>query len=144
MPRELVKIDIDKLKKYVKEKLNSFSEIAGVYLFGSSLEKMRPDSDIDLGIIKRPGVIKTERELEIFLEKIILSLNRFEGHSFDIVSVQDVNTILAFEILKKGMPIYIKDKETVTDLIESVSRKYSEDYPRYKQALELIVGAKLP
>ena len=48
---ELITIDLEKLKGYVASKLAKFPEIQGVYLFGSSLDKMRPDSDIDLGII---------------------------------------------------------------------------------------------
>ncbi|KXG78367.1 hypothetical protein AN618_04330 [Fervidicola ferrireducens] len=138
MPRELIEIDREKLKAYVTEKLYCFNEIAGVYLFGSAVDKMRPESDIDLGIITVPGAVKSEIELELFLEKLHLSLRNFEGHSFDLVSVTDANVILAFEILRYGIPIFIKDEDVVSDVIEHVSRKYADVYPRYKKALELI------
>ncbi|MDN5332101.1 MAG: uncharacterized protein PWP45_1326 [Tepidanaerobacteraceae bacterium] len=140
MPRELIEIDREKLKAYVTEKLYRFKEIAGVYLFGSAVDKMRPESDIDLGIITVPGAVKSEIELELFLEKLHLALRNFEGHPFDLISVTDANVILAFEILRYGIPMFIKDEDVVSDVIEHVSRKYADVYPRYKKALELIIG----
>ncbi|MCF6095679.1 nucleotidyltransferase domain-containing protein [Thermovorax subterraneus] len=140
MPRELIEIDREKLKAYVTEKLYRFDEIGGVYLFGSAVDKMRPESDIDLGIITIPGAVSSEEEVELFLERLHLALRNFEGHPFDLVSVAHANVILAFEILRHGIPIFIKDDDVVSDLIEKVSRKYADVYPRYKKALELIIG----
>jgi predicted nucleotidyltransferase len=100
---------------------------------------MRPDSDIDVGIILQTGAIKSEKELDLLLAKLANALGNYEGHIFDIVSIGNVNNILAFKILKKGEPIYIKDEGKVTDMIEIVSRLYSENYPRYKEALKIIL-----
>jgi len=55
---ELIELDRSKLPCFVREKLEIFPEVAGAYLFGSVLEKMRPDSDIDVGIIFRAEVKK--------------------------------------------------------------------------------------
>lgn len=137
MPRDLVKIDLEKLKNYVVQKVRSFDEIAGVYLFGSSLDLMRPDSDIDLGIIFYDYV--DENKAEDSIEKLHVKLLNFEGHPFDIHSVNHSNTIIAFNILRNGLPIYIGDENTVTDLIEKVSLKYKEVYPRYRKAVEMIL-----
>ena len=109
MSSELITIDIEKLKTYVSSKLMKFPEIQGAYLFGSSLEKMRPDSDIDLGLIFNESL----QSVGLLIEKVYFSLGRFEGHPFDIVSVRDVNTILAFKIFHHGVPIYISDNDKV-------------------------------
>lgn len=140
MPRDLVKIDLEKLKAYIIQKLSSFDEIAGVYLFGSSLDLMRPDSDIDIGIIFYDYV--DEEKAEDVIETLYLKLLNFEGHPFDIRSVNHSNTIIAFNILRNGLPVLVKDENTVTDLIEKVSLKYKEVYPRYKKALEMILEGK--
>jgi predicted nucleotidyltransferase len=136
---ELIELDRLKLSRFVREKLEMFPEVVGAYFFGSVLEKMRPDSDIDVGIILQTDAIKSEKELDLLLAKLANALGNYEGHIFDIVSIGNVNNILAFKILKKGEPIYIKDEGKVTDMIEIVSRLYSENYPRYKEALKIIL-----
>ncbi|ADL08874.1 nucleotidyltransferase domain-containing protein [Thermosediminibacter oceani] len=143
MPLDLIQIDREKLKIYIEEKLGQFDEIAGVYLFGSAIDKMRPDSDIDLGIILVPGAVKSEKELALFLEKLYLALRNFDGHPFDLISVRHVNTILAFEILRHGVPLLIKNDEVVSEVIESISRRYRDVYPRYKKALQIITGVSI-
>jgi len=143
MPSELVQIDRDKLKAYVEEKVGRYSEIAGIYLFGSATCKMRPDSDIDLGIILVPGAVESDKEVDLFLAKLYLALRNFERHPFDLVSVCDVDTIFAFEILRHGVPLRVKNEAVVSEVIESVSRRYADVYPRYKKALEIITGVNL-
>ncbi|MDI3481638.1 MAG: uncharacterized protein PWQ97_1293 [Tepidanaerobacteraceae bacterium] len=100
---------------------------------------MRPDSDIDLGII---FVENPKQKIDLLIEKVYFSLGRFDGHPFDIVSVRDVNTILAFKIFRHGIPVYISDNDKVTDLIEQISRKHSDIYPRYRKALEVVSGTR--
>jgi predicted nucleotidyltransferase len=140
MPSDLVQIEKHRLKAYIEEKIGQFSEIAGIYLFGSALGRMRPDSDIDLGLILVPGAVKSEKELDFFLGKLYLALRNFEGHPFDLVSVRNVDTILAFEILRHGVPLLIKDEAVVLDVVEAISRRYADVYPRYKKALEIVTG----
>jgi len=139
MSSELITIDLEKLKTYVSSKLTKFPEIQGAYLFGSSLEKMRPDSDIDLGLILNESL---NQSVDLLIEKVYFSLGRFDGHPFDLVSVRDVNAILAFNIFHHGIPVYIFDNDKVTDLIERVSRIYSDIYPRYRRALEIVSGMR--
>jgi len=138
MPLELITIDLERLKNYISSKLMGFPEIQGAYLFGSSLEKMRPDSDIDLGIV----VEESPKQNVLLIEKVYFSLGRFDSHSFDIVSIRDINTILAFKIFRHGVPVYISDNDKVTDLMEQVSRVYSDIYPRYRKALEIVSGLR--
>jgi predicted nucleotidyltransferase len=139
MPLELITIDLEKLKIHISSKLMGFPEIQGAYLFGSCLEKMRPDSDIDLGII---FVESPKQKVDLLIEKVYSLLGRFDGHPFDIVSVRDVNIILAFKIFRHGIPVYISDNDKVTDLIEQISRKHSDIYPRYRRALEIVSGMR--
>lgn len=139
MPHELITIDLEKLKSHISSKLIEFPEIQGAYLFGSSLGKMRPNSDIDLGII---FVENLKQNVELLIEKTYFSLGRFDGHPFDIVSVRDISAILAFKIFRHGIPVYISDNDKVTDLMEQISRIYSDIYPRYRKALEIVCGIR--
>ena len=141
MSRNLIRVDLEKLKKYIVNKLERFSNVKGAYLFGSCLEMMRPESDIDLGIIFAED-LNSQGNTDLFIEKLYHSLGHFDGHPFDIVSLRDVNTILAFKILREGLAIYISDKDNVTDFMEQVSRKHSDVYPRYRRALEIITGIR--
>lgn len=140
MPRNLIKIDLEKLNEYIFSKLKQFPEIEGAYLFGSCLEMMRPESDIDLGIIFKENL--KSQNVDFIIEKIYRFLGHFDNHPFDIVSLRDVNTILAFKIIHKGQLVYISNKDSVTDFIEITSKKYSDVYPRYKKALEIITGLR--
>lgn len=135
MSRKLVTINLSELKNYILDKIAIFPEIQGVYLFGSCLEKLRPNSDIDIGIILDKFL---NEDKNIFIEKLYYYLGHFNGHSFDITSIRDTNIIIAFKILNKGLPIYINDQESVSDLIEFISRRYLDIYPRYRKALEMI------
>ncbi|MFO7152507.1 MAG: hypothetical protein DIU66_004600 [Bacillota bacterium] len=42
--------------------------------------------------------------------------------------------------MRYGIPVFIKDDDIVSDLIEKVSRKFSDVYPRYRKALDLVIG----
>ena len=42
--------------------------------------------------------------------------------------------------MKAGKLFYIKDVEELADILEIVSNRYRENYPRYRQALELIAS----
>ncbi|MCR4430935.1 MAG: nucleotidyltransferase domain-containing protein [Tepidanaerobacteraceae bacterium] len=74
---ELIELDRVKLSNFVREKLEMFPEVAGAYFFGSVLEKMKPDSDIDLGIILQTGAIKSEKEMDLFLAKLVNTLGNY-------------------------------------------------------------------
>ncbi|MBS4025220.1 MAG: hypothetical protein KGZ96_06035 [Clostridia bacterium] len=136
----LVTIDSAVLYENVVPVLKEYKEIAGAIHFGSSLGKCRPDSDIDIGLICNPLLLSQEKENEKLIEKILNQLSPVNGHVFDLMVVNTLSSILAFRILKDGNIFFQHEPKVITDFLEQVSRRYAEDYPRYRTALKLIVG----
>lgn len=135
---ELARVDINPIVAQVKTVLEGFPEVAGAYLFGSILGDCRPDSDIDLGLILEAGINPDSLEGDRLEAGIALLLPPFEGHAFDIALVNQSKPIFAFRVISEGKLIYVKNRERVTDVMEYVSRKYADLYPRYRAALEEI------
>ncbi|MBS3975988.1 MAG: hypothetical protein KGZ75_04570 [Syntrophomonadaceae bacterium] len=136
----LVRIDTAMIAKTVIPILREFQDVAGAFHFGSSLGMCRPDSDIDIALVCIPLEPCREREYERLTNQIINRLSPVDGHPFDLVVLNSLPDIIAFRIIKNGNLIYRNDPGTVGDFIEKVSRRYGENYPRYQEAVRLIVG----
>lgn len=135
----LVYIDKDVVTAQVADVLRGFPQIAGAYLFGSALGALRQDSDVDIGLILE-DVAMTDKDKAQLEAGIANSLSPVNGHVFDVVLLNPWNTIFCFRVIKEGQLIYVKNMERVTDVIECVSRRYAEVYPRYRAALEEIIS----
>jgi len=103
-----------------------------------SLEACRPDSDLDLGLVLEPGIKPDSLEGDRLEAAIALFLTPVEGHPFDLVLLNPEKPLFAFRVIKEGKLIYCRNWERVTDVIEYVSRRYADLYPRYRNALEEI------
>ncbi len=119
--------------------LQNYKDIAGAVHFGSSLGKCRPDSDIDVGLIMSLHFPTQERKIEKLIDNISNDLGFINDHDFDNIVVNSLPSIFAFRVIKDGHLFYQEDPEVVTELIEQVSRRYAEDYSRYRSALRLVV-----
>ncbi|SHI78330.1 hypothetical protein [Desulfofundulus thermosubterraneus] len=62
----------------------------------------------------------------------------YEGRPYDIVLLNPERLLFAFRVIKEGKLIYARDMERITDVMEYVSRRYADLYPRYRAALEEI------
>jgi len=137
--RNLITEDAEAISAQVANVLKNFPQIAGAYLFGSTLGKCRSDSDIDIGLVLEDINI-TEKEKEQLEATIAYSLGTFNNKHYDIIFVTSQNSIFSYRIIKDGRLIYVKNKNRITDVMEDVSRRYAEVYPRYRVALEEIVN----
>ncbi|MCS5696474.1 nucleotidyltransferase domain-containing protein [Desulfofundulus thermocisternus] len=135
---ELMRVNLDPVVEQVKAALQNFPRVAGAYLFGSILGPCRPDSDIDLGLILEPGIDPDGIEADRLESAISLLLPPHEGHSYDIVLLNPERPLFAFRVIKEGKLIYARNMERITDVMEYVSRRYADLYPRYRAALEEI------
>ncbi|WP_338825109.1 hypothetical protein MHOCP_06710 [Moorella humiferrea] len=136
----MIRIPTDLIAKTVTQALESREEIAGAYLFGSALELCRPDSDIDIGLVIDPLYGPPEEYYERIANSIANRLSRLNGHPFDVVPLNIMNSIFAFKVIRNGRLIYNVRPLIVSDFIEKISRQYAENYPRYREALKIIVG----
>jgi len=139
--RSMVRIDEDRIKGAVVSTLMDMKEIAGVYLFGSALGLCRPDSDIDIGLVIKPLYGKSDKYYLDIALAAETRLDPIDGHPFQVVPLNITDCIFAFNVIRKGQLIYESDHEAVTDFTEIISRRYSENYPRYIKYLKEIVGA---
>lgn len=135
----LVTVDREAIKKRVHEVLKDFSQVAGAYLFGSALDKCRPDSDIDIALVFE-DINLTEREKMRLEDEIAYRLNHLERHSFDILVLDPGKPVFSYQVLREGLLIYVRNHEQVTDVLELVSRRAADLYPRYRAALEEIIS----
>ncbi len=136
----LVKIELQSITNRLNPVLERYPQVAGAYIFGSALDYCRPDSDIDVGLIIANDEKYEDRDRELLTEKIICDLSPLNGHRFDVVILKSSEALFSFRVISSGALVYVKDLEVVTDFIEKVSLKYREVYPRYRQALEMIVS----
>ncbi len=137
--RNLISEDIEAISSRVNTVLKDFPQIAGAYLFGSTLGKCRPDSDIDLGLVLEDSNM-SDKEQEQLETAIAYLLGTFNNKHYDITFVSPQSPIFSYRIIKDGCLIYVKNMDRITDIIEDVSRRYSEVYPRYRAALEDILS----
>ena len=137
----MVHIDEDRIKGAVGSALMDMKEIAGVYLFGSALGLCRPDSDIDIGLVIKPLYGKPDKYYLNIALAAETRLDPIDGHPFQVVPLNITDCIFAFNVIRKGRLIHESDHEAVTDFTEVISRRYSENYPRYIKYLKEIVGA---
>ena len=132
---ELVRLPQEMILAAVLPGLRSVPAVAGAYLFGSSLGAMRPDSDIDLGLVGGPGANPFQ-----LIGDVESACRPIDGHFIHATTLDDAGTIFAFGVISKGELIYCADPKTVTDLIERVALRYQEDGPAYYRALGEIYG----
>jgi len=139
MGTHLVSVDKEAVIKQVNEVLPHFPQVAAAYFFGSALGLCRPDSDIDLGLVLEEG-IDPESAVGARLEgEVVMALRPIEGHPFSVVLLNPCQPIFTFRVIKSGELIYVRNFERLTDVIEFVSRRYADLYPRYERALKEVL-----
>ena len=136
----LVYIDLSETERLIKPVLEKHPEIVGAYFFGSSLDRCRIDSDIDVGIVLTRRACLPEKEQDLLIERIISEAPRSGNHMIDITILRESDVFFTHRVIRTGRLFYVKDVEELTDFIEIVSNKYRQNYPRYRQALELIAS----
>ncbi|OPX83559.1 MAG: hypothetical protein A4E53_04576 [Pelotomaculum sp. PtaB.Bin104] len=134
----LIHIDQECVREQVADILKEFPQVAGAYLFGSCLGGCRPDSDIDIGLVLE-NVDISEREQAQLEASIRNSFHSFDSHTYDIVLLELNNPIFYYKVIKEGRLIYVRNIDRVTDVMEIVSRRYADLYPRYRRALQEII-----
>ncbi|GAV24278.1 nucleotidyltransferase domain protein [Carboxydothermus islandicus] len=136
---ELIKLNIQDLLDKILPVLKTYPQIEAAYLFGSALDRVRPDSDIDIALLLSPDIDVEDLESWTLAEKIGLHLTRLVGRSFDISLLNTKDYIFAMNVLTSGKLIYVKNNDLLGDFIEKVSLRHRMWYNYYKQALLEVV-----
>ncbi len=136
---ELVTIDRELAIGRIADACACLSEVAAAFLFGSALGPCRPDSDIDVGVIRRDRADESDDarfHARLRLEYDVMSrLGSLDGHLFDVTVLDGDQPLFAMTVLTEGLLCYVGDLPTYTDFLEHVGQGYRENAPRYEQAL---------
>lgn len=116
MARELIRVDPEALRQRVEAVMERFPEVAGVYLFGSGRGLLRPDSDLDLGVILAAPV----ENVSLFEGLLEAELGSLDGHPFSVLRLTPGP--FAFRVLREGVLLYERDANAVIDFIEFTAR----------------------
>lgn len=104
------------------------------FLFGSTAASSdRRDSDLDIGIYfgTPDGVVEWESEYRFPEEdRIWCDLERLAGKEVDLVVLNRAPASLLDTVLRKGVPLVIRDSRLHLDLLIRVSRE-AEDYREF-------------
>jgi uncharacterized protein len=97
-------------------------DIAFAFLFGSAAEgRLRPESDVDVAVYFQPGDgIEWEEFGKRYDEeenRIAIALEKLFGKEVDLIVLNRAKALLADEILRKGHPLVIKNRDLYLDFL---------------------------
>lgn len=128
----------ESLIQVIKETLQNYEEVLFAFLYGSSVhfdEIYR--GDIDIAIYLKPmdmvAYLKKEEEITFALIK---SLNN------DKIDLRILNVSpfpLQYNVLKEGLPIFVRDEQSRVDFETMVMNKYFEMKPFYEEEREMLL-----
>lgn len=138
MKQDLPDTLLNPLKTYFEKR----DDVAFAFLFGSAVKgRVRVEGDIDIAVYFRPehGVEWEESGKRWEAEaRIALDIERLLKKEVDLIVLNRARATLADEIIRKGMPIIIKDTGLLLDFLCIVSdeaeyvREWMFEY--YKEA----------
>lgn len=134
---DLLRLDLPHVRARVRTVLSSFPSVAGAYLFGSALEFVRSNSDIDLGLIVRP--IREIGSIESLAGEVEARLGKYGSHPFQVSVLRQEDNSFAFRAMRDGEIVSAADLEYVTDFIERVSREH-EDLAPFRRTFYAALG----
>lgn len=121
---DLLQINLPLLKQQTRTVLCHYDQVAGAYLFGSALDFVRPQSDIDIGLVLKPTDIPSYRNtIDVEVEG---ALRRLGPHPFHVTILEEDSLQFSHNVLTKGDLFYIGDYDLVTDFIVRIIRGYEE------------------
>jgi hypothetical protein len=115
----------DKINSEIISQLKDYFEIKSgvllVFLFGSAAGgKMKADSDIDIGIL-------FENEPDIFeINELKSELNGILKREIDIAVLNSAAPVLKMQVLKKGIPVFTKDKKYYNQFFVATINQYDD------------------
>ena len=112
-------ININAIAKIIQE---NFPDVAFAYLFGSAQTgAVKSGSDVDIAVFYKGNDLFIRLKIEELLEK------ELKGVPIDIIELQKVNPMLAFEALR-GVQLFVRKEDVETYLnFYTLTRKLRED-----------------
>jgi predicted nucleotidyltransferase len=137
--RGKVKRKKDILIDNIKEVVEKDKEVLFAYLYGSSIFQSIPfDSDIDVAVYLKPSDIKSYIVKEEGLTSALIA--KLHTDKIDLRILNTVPFLLEYNVLKEGIPIFVRDESERVDFEIRVMNRFFELKPyldEYKRMLSL-------
>ena len=134
----LVEIDREEAVRRIAAACARVPRVAAAYLFGSTLGRCRPDSDIDVGVIRQPFAGETDHarfRAGLALEgELMAALGTLDGHPFEVTVLDEAQPLFAMTVLRDGRLSFVGDRGAYTDFLEHVAQAYRQNAPRHRVA----------
>lgn len=122
---------LDLEKEKLEELLNKEGEVLALYLYGSrSSGKERPESDTDIALLLEKSV--GEDRYSDFRLEFLSKLDRLFPGDLDLVILNQVPTLLQFQVLKHGRLLYEADPDRRALMEVNMLNNYYLSKPFYE------------
>lgn len=120
MASQLESMDLRAVTRAVQETAPRFGEVLAAYLFGSALDELRPDSDLDLAVVLREPSPEGLNlfDLEARLGEALPVLGQ---HPWHITALVKVDPRFALRAVREGKLLYEADEELHTDYLVNIA-----------------------
>jgi hypothetical protein len=127
----------------IKEVAEKDREVLFAYLYGSSVMKSPPfDSDVDVAFYLMPSDMKSYVRKEEELTSALIA--KLHNDKIDLRILNTLPFLLQYNIVKEGIPIFVRDESERVDFEIRVMNRFFELKPyldEYKRMLSLRVEA---
>ena len=108
-------MELNECKNQIREFFVKIPGIDYLFLFGSALKTLRPESDIDILI---SGQLTIEERLKLSVE-----LGEVFKRKVDLVAVEEASNELIREAIPRGVPILVNNREKLkSDYLQNFYR----------------------
>jgi predicted nucleotidyltransferase len=116
---------LDKMPEIIN-KVSADPDVVALYAFGSLAKgDLKPLSDLDFAILLSRELDKQER-LDKHLDLIGIFTGTFHTDDIDLVVLNDAPPRFAYNILKNGKRLVLKDKSHLIDFHEHTNKMFIE------------------
>ena len=123
-------INIDPHLPALKRFFAGRGDVLAVYLYGSyGTPEQTPLSDVDLGVLLRPGV-KNKLETLLDIQAAVCAITRQDD--VNVVILNELPVLMQFNIVSTGRLIHQRDPEAVSDFLEMVCKLYGDSITDYR------------
>jgi len=111
------------------ERIQEEESVCAFYLHGSAVAGiMTPLSDLDFGVLLKHDLGKSDRfkkhlDLRCLFEDIL------ETEEFDLIMMNEAPPRIAFNILKTGKLLFVRNRKELVDFCERVTKLYLDFKP---------------
>ncbi len=125
---------INKLPHLAKE-VESLVYVNALYFFGSLVKGgLKPLSDIDIAVLFMNSVSRKDRE-KLVLDLMGVVEEKLSTSEFDLIELNSAPLRFAYNVLKEGKLVFVKDKGELIDFREKTVKHYL-DFNYYRRQLD--------